>query len=117
MEAARVSTVALWAVTAVTLSGVVQTVLFLPTLSDLFRSTYGALVLAKVFGMLILAAFGAHHRFRVLPALARDARISERFTVTLRRELVVFAIVVLLGGLLAYVPPDSHAPSSHVSGP
>jgi putative copper export protein len=116
-EAARVSTVALVAVVVVTLSGLVQTVLFLPTLRDLFRSTYGALVLAKVFGLLILVAFGAYHRFRVLPALVRDARAAERFAVTLRRELTVFGIVVLLGGLLAYVPPASHASSSHASSP
>lgn len=119
-EAARVSQVALIAVLLVTLSGVVQTVLFLPTLWDLFRSTYGALVLAKVFGMLILVAFGAHHRFRVLPTLTRDARATERLAVTLRRELAVFVIVVLLGGLLAYVPPsqpDSRTSSSHASTP
>jgi putative copper export protein len=101
----------------VAISGVAQTVLFLPTLSDLFRSTYGALVLAKVVGMLILVAFGAHHRFRVLPALTRDVRATEQFAVTLRRELTVFGIVVLLGGFLAYVPPASHAPSSHGSMP
>jgi copper transport protein len=115
-EAARVSQVALIAVVLVTFSGVVQTVLFLPTLADLFRSTYGALVLAKVFGMLILVAFGAYHRYRVLPAFTRDARATERLAVTVRRELAVFAIVVLLGGLLAYVPPalpaDSHIASS-----
>jgi hypothetical protein len=40
----------------------------------------------------------------VLPALL-SASTGEQFVVTLRREVVVFAVVVLLGGLLAYVPP------------
>jgi copper transport protein len=119
-EAKRVSSVALAAVIVVTLSGIIQTVLFLPALSDLFHSTYGAIVLAKVCGMLTLVAFGAYHRYRVLPALAHDAREAERFAVTLKRELAVFAVVVLLGGLLAYVPPSMaamHASSSHASTP
>jgi copper transport protein len=119
-EAKRVSSVALAAVIVVTLSGIIQTVLFLPALSDLFHSTYGAIVLAKVCGMLTLVAFGAYHRYRVLPALAHDTREAERFAVTLKRELAVFAVVVLLGGLLAYVPPSMaamHASSSHASTP
>jgi putative copper export protein len=120
-EAMRVSSVALAAVIVVALSGVVQTVLFLPALSDLFHSAYGTVVLAKVCGMLILVAFGAYHRFRVLPALARDPRAGEHFAVTLRRELVVLGIVVLLGGLLAHVPPppkaDLHASFPHAPTP
>jgi putative copper export protein len=68
--------------------------------------------------MLILVAFGAYHRKRALPAL-RMASMSDRFVVALRRELVVFTIVVLIGGLLAYVPPAVKASvegsSSHSS--
>jgi len=103
-ESMRVSSVALIAVIAVTLSGLVQTGLFLSAPADLFFTTYGLIVLAKVVGMLILIAFGANHRKRVLPVL-RDAQSGARFVALLRRELVVFAIVVLVGGLLAYVPP------------
>jgi copper transport protein len=118
-EASRVSSVALAAVIAVVFSGIVQTRLFLSTPSDLFYSTYGLIVLAKVFGLLVLVAFGAHHRKRVLPVL-RDETSGDRFVVTLRRELVVFTIVVLIGGLLAYVPPavkaTADASISHSSG-
>ncbi|MEP6732830.1 MAG: copper resistance protein CopC [bacterium] len=120
-ETLRVSSVALAGVVIVMLSGIVQTLLFLPTLSDLLTSAYGALVLAKVFGMLILIAFGAHHRFRVLPLLRSDAQSPTRLVVTVRREVVVFGVVVLLGGLLAYVPPAlhsaSHAAHSHIISP
>ncbi|MEO8334406.1 MAG: copper resistance protein CopC [bacterium] len=107
-ETSRVSSVALAAVIAVTFSGIVQARLFLSAPADLFSSPYGRLVLAKVAGMLILIAFGAHHRRRVLPVL-RDVATSERFVITLRRELMVFMIVVLIGGLLAYVPPAAKA--------
>ncbi|MDB4891977.1 MAG: copper resistance protein CopC, partial [Gemmatimonadetes bacterium] len=118
-EASRVSSVALAAVIAVTFSGIVQTRLFVSTPSDLVSSTYGLIVLAKVAGMLILVAFGANHRKRVLPAL-RDAQGGDRLVFLLKRELAVFAIVVLIGGLLAYVPPAVKASvsdsTSHISG-
>ena len=72
-EASRVSAMALICVVLVALSGVVQTWLFLPSLWDLFRSSYGAVALAKVAGLAVLIAFGAFHRARVLPRLERDA--------------------------------------------
>jgi putative copper resistance protein D len=87
--------------------------------SDLVSSTYGLIVLAKVAGMLVLIAFGANHRKRVLPAL-RDSNGGDRLVLLLKRELAVFAIVVLIGGLLAYVPPAVQASvvdsTSHTSG-
>jgi copper transport protein len=115
-EAARVSSVAFIAVIAVTISGVVQSLLFLATPLDLVRSAYGAIILAKVAGMIVLLAFGAHHRYRVLPRLSVDQSASSRFTGTLRSEVAVMSIVVLLGGLLAYVPP-SEAPVSVSNSP
>jgi putative copper export protein len=93
----------------------VQTLLFLPSPLDLVRSAYGAISLAKIAGLLVLVGFGAHHKFRVLPALAGDAGRSARFITSLRQEVVVMSIVVLLGGLLGYVPPpaDAHVSPSH----
>jgi copper transport protein len=114
-EASRVSSAALGAVLVVTASGVVQTFLFLASPLDLFRSAYGAVTIAKIVGLLVLVGFGAHHKFRVLPALAGDARVSSRFAASLKRELVVMAVVILLGGLLGYVPPreDPQLSPSH----
>jgi putative copper export protein len=109
-EAGRVSTLALGAVVLVTLSGVAQALLFLPSPAELLRSAYGALVLAKAAGLLALAGFGAHHRFRVLPRLAHDGTAAaRRFAVSLRGEVAVMALVILLGGFLAYVPPPALA--------
>jgi putative copper export protein len=118
-EAQRVSGVALGGVLLATLSGLAQTLLFLPSPLDLVRSTYGLVVLAKVAGVAVLVAFGAHHRHRVLPRLEEDAETPARFRATLRQEIVVMSLVVLLGGLLAYVPPparnDVWAGTSHTS--
>ena len=107
VEAERVSSLALTAVIVVTLSGVVQTRLFLPVWADLIQSPYGLIVLAKLAGVGVLVLFGAYHRFRVLPRLADEA-VAQDFTVSLRREIVVMSLLVLLGGLLAYLSPPTH---------
>lgn len=114
-EAMRVSSAALSAVLLVTLSGVVQTFLFLPSPLDLVRSAYGAVTIAKIVGLLVLVGYGAHHKFRVLPGLSRSADRSAHFAASLRQELAVMIIVVLLGGLLGYVPPptDARVSSTH----
>lgn len=106
-EAQRVSSLALIAVIVVTLSGVVQTRLFLPVWGDLVQSQYGLIVLAKLAGVGVLVLFGAYHRFRVLPRLS-DAVVAEHFSVSLRREIAVMSLLVLLGGLLAYLSPPTH---------
>jgi len=106
-EARRVSSLALIAVIVVTFSGVVQTTLFLPAWGDLVDSQYGLIVLAKVAGVAVLVLFGAYHRFRVLPRLS-EAAVAEGFPVSLRREIAVMSLIVLLGGLLAYLSPPTH---------
>jgi copper transport protein len=117
-DASRVSSVAVASVVLVTASGVVQEVLFLPSPLDVVRSAYGAVTLAKVAGLLVLLAFGAHHRYNVLPQLTSSPGTTTQFAVTLRRELIVLAVVTLLGGLLAYTaPPAHHSPLASASQP
>ena len=115
-DADRVSSRALWAVIAVAFTGVVQTRLFLDSWSGLVTSAYGLLVLAKTAGLLVLVAFGAYNRQRVMPRLTAAPNASEVAVLrsSVMRELVVVAIVVLLGGLLGYVPPPSEA-EAHMS--
>ena len=111
-EAHRVSAVALWTSLVVAASGVAMAAVFLTSPRDLVESAYGIVLLAKVLGLLALMAFGAYHRFRVMPALARHSATPVRMVVTLRRELATMIVVILLGGLLAYVPParSLHSP-------
>ena len=106
-EAMRVSSFALAAVITVIFSGVVQTRLFLPVWGDLVHSKYGLIVLAKVAGVGVLVLFGAYHRYRVLPRLT-DAAVAEGFPVSLRREIAVMSLLILLGGLLAHLSPPTH---------
>jgi putative copper export protein len=102
-EARRVSSVALVSVILVVFSGTIQARFFVASWSDLIRTSYGILVLLKIAGALILIAFGAHHRYRHLPHLATDT--ATRLRNSVQYEIGVFALVTLLGGLLAYTPP------------
>ncbi|HEY9227544.1 MAG TPA: CopD family protein, partial [Gemmatimonadaceae bacterium] len=106
-ETWRVSTVALWGVIAITLSGVIQTALLVPTLPGL-RSAYGFMILIKVVGLLVLIAFGAYHR-RLIPQMASSGpgSVLPMLGVSVRRELVVFWLVVIAGGVLANVSPPA----------
>lgn len=104
-ETRRVSTVALWASLVVAASGIGMAAVFLSSPRDMVDSAYGAVLIAKVLGLLALMAFGAYHRFRVMPALARQSATPARMTVTVRRELATMVVVIILGGVLAYVPP------------
>jgi copper transport protein len=108
-SARRASFAALVAVILVVLSGAAETVLFVPSFRDLLHSAYGLTTLAKVAGLTVLVMFGAHHRFRVLPRLA-DTAVAGRFVGSIRAELAVMFLVVLMGGLLAYLPPSTDEP-------
>lgn len=103
--ALRVSSAALIASGVILVSGIVQDLLYLPSLGSLWSTTYGNLLLAKGGGFLALVGFGAYHRFRLMPALL-DADSSHR---PLRRgvrfELIVMIVVVFVAVALAQVPP------------
>jgi len=105
-DADRVSSRALIAVVAVAFTGVVQTRLFLPSWGDLVTSAYGLFALAKTAGLLALAGFGAYNRQRLMPRIAASAAAGgAALRASVTREIFVMALVILLGGLLAYVPP------------
>ena len=110
-EARRVSSVALITVIVIFLTGSLETVLFLSSPSDLINSAYGRLVLAKVVGLAILVGFGAYNKFRLLPRLD-DSDTPRRLTRSVRQELVIVTIVILIGGFLAYVPTPPSPQSS-----
>jgi copper transport protein len=113
-DALRVSSLALTSVIVVTFSGVVQWRFFLPTIGGLLDSAYGIVLTAKIAGLLVLVAFGAHHKFRVIPQLRQSADAAGRFSATLRRELAVMTIVLLLGGLLGYLSPPESMHAQHL---
>jgi copper transport protein len=111
VEAQRVSSVALVSVILIVLSGLLQTALFLNTPSDLVRGDYGRLVLAKIVGLLILVGFGAYNRFSLLPRL-ESGGATQRLARSAKQEIAVVAIVIIIGGFLAYVPTPPIADAS-----
>jgi len=106
--AVRVSSAALLASATILVTGIVQDVLYLPSIGSLFSSTYGNLLLAKTGGFLALVGFGAYNRFRLIPAMSAAAD-SHADAIPLRRsvrlELLIVVVVVLVAVALAQVPP------------
>ena len=100
---------------AIFLSGLLQAVLFLNTPSDLFRDNYGRLVLAKMIGLAILVGFGAYNRYGLLPGID-TAGATTKLARSVKQEIAVVSIVILIGGFLAYVPtppvPTSVVPAT-----
>lgn len=114
-EAKRVSSIALPAVLVVALSGIVQARLFLPSTADLWSTTYGLVALAKAGGLGVLVIFGARHRHS-LPRL-RDLPAAADLRASVGREVGVMALVILLGGFLAYIPPAEPDTFTATAGP
>ena len=103
MEARRVSGAALIAVIAIFLTGSLETVLFLNSPGDLIHSNYGRLVVAKAVGLAILVGFGVYNRFRLLPRIDEPGAAGS-LSSSVRSEIAVVIVVILLGGFLAYTP-------------
>jgi cytochrome c oxidase assembly factor CtaG/uncharacterized membrane protein len=97
-----------WSVLAVT--GVVNALVRIP-LADLFGSTYGALVLAKVVALLLLGALGAAHRRSSVEAASRgEPRTLLRLGGV--EVLLMLATIGLAVALGRSAPPDTgEAPS------
>jgi copper transport protein len=103
VEARRVSALALIAVIVIALSGLLETFLFLNGPADLIHTTYGVLVTAKMIGLAILIAFGAYHRFGLLPELG-SATGPVSLSRSVKREIALVVVLIVIGGFLAYVP-------------
>jgi copper transport protein len=103
IEARRVSSLALLAVIVILLSGLVQTVLFLNTPSDLFRYGYGKLVFAKILALVILIGFGIYNRYKVMPGV-ESTDMQRKLSKSVKLELAVITLVIMISGFLAYVP-------------
>jgi copper transport protein len=101
-EANWMSSIALPAVIVVAFTGIVEEKYLLGSWIDFVRSDYGIIALAKAAGLIVLVGFGAYHRYRALPTLDQSTMPLLRSSV--KREVFVFSLVVLLGGLLAYMP-------------
>jgi copper transport protein len=99
------STLALPAVGLLVLSGLPLAVVQLESVHALFDTRYGLILLAKlglVAAMLLLAA---RHRFRLTPALARDAGVSQPFSRSIALECAVAVILLAVVAGWRFTPP------------
>ncbi len=103
---ARFSRLGLWCFVAVALSGVVNAWVRLGSVSALFTTSYGALVLGKLTALVVLAGIGASFRFLLLAALERGA-VSSR-TAALR---LVGVEVLVMGATLGLAVSLSRTPT------
>jgi copper transport protein len=110
---ARFSPLALAAVIAIAITGVVQAYIDVRSVHGLLHSTYGALILAKVALLLALVALGYVNRQRLLPALRRvaDAHLTPGDAGVLARRTMRGELALMLGvfavtaALISYTPP------------
>ena len=104
----RFGTVALIAVAALLVSGIVNTAILVGWPADAFATTYFvralALKVALFAAMLVLAAF---NRFRLTPGLPRSGALSA-LAGTVLAETVLGLGILLLVGLLGTQPPAAH---------
>ncbi|MGW4755957.1 cytochrome c oxidase assembly protein [Streptomyces chartreusis] len=98
----RFSPLAGWALLAVAASGVVNAVVRLPSLSEVFAGRYGLLLLGKAAALAALGGIGWWHRRRTLPALTRG--MSGAFVRLAAGELLLMAAAMGLAVGLSRTP-------------
>jgi copper transport protein len=110
---ARFSPIALGAVVAIAVTGLVQAYIDIRRVADLFDTTYGLLVLAKMVLLAVLVGFGWVNRDRIIPRLRRlvegagaAGSVGVLARRSLRGELLLMLVVFgVTAALIAYAPP------------
>ncbi len=93
----RFSQLAVWAYVLVGISGIVNASVRITNLGDLFGSSYGLLILAKTFALVLLGVFGWAQRRRIVAAGAGFVRLATT-------ELLVMSATIGLGVALSRTP-------------
>ncbi|NUR85235.1 MAG: bifunctional copper resistance protein CopD/cytochrome c oxidase assembly protein [Nonomuraea sp.] len=110
VAADRFSRMALWCYVGVGVSGLFSVLARLTAISDLWTSSYGILIVAKIIAFVLLGYVGYWHRQRSLVSLAKNKPGS--FTRLAGGEmLVMFATVGLAVALSRTPPPVATLPS------
>ncbi len=103
-NAARVSQVALVSVIVIAVTGGTMSFLLIGDPALMFGTPYGRLTLGKILGFMVLFAFGARNRLKLMPTLSQEAGPA-----ALRRsvnaEIRVMVLVLVLAAVLASVAP------------
>lgn len=97
----RYSTVALFSIVAVALSGVVSMVIRIQV-TDLLTTRYGLIITAKIVGTIVLALFGFWHRQVTIPQLGNRNGAFLRLAIG---EVMVMAAVAGIAVTMGRTPP------------
>ncbi|QFY05963.1 hypothetical protein GBF35_04105 [Nonomuraea phyllanthi] len=108
----RFSALALWCFAAVAVSGAAGAWVRLAAPSDLWQSTYGQLVLAKVAVLALLGLFGWSHRRRTVAGVA-DRGVRRTFVRLTVGEVGVMAAAMGLAVGLSRTPPPEGSAGGH----
>lgn len=104
--AARFSRMAVWCYAGVAVGGIASALTRLPSVADLFTTSYGVLILLKSVGFAGLGVFGWWHRERTLPGIAKDRRAFLRLA---GMEVLIMSAVMALAVVLARTAPPEPA--------
>lgn len=121
---ARFSPIALASVVAIAVTGLVQAYIDVRAVTDLFDTTYGLLVLAKMVLLAVLIGFGWLNRNRIVPRLRRlveglaaPGEVGVLARRSLRGELLLMlAVFGVTAALIAYAPPIDAATGPFSTG-
>lgn len=116
-----------WGMAAVVVLAASGTVLVLERVDpgELTTSTYGRLALVKVALLVLALVLAARNRWRLTPAVARSEEVPtaadgtdpvRRLRSSLRAEIVVLALALVAGAVLAQVPPPEVAAGAPAGG-
>ncbi|QCB51710.1 copper resistance protein CopD [Rhodococcus sp. PAMC28707] len=103
----RFSTIATVCFVVMAVSGVINALVRV-SVSNLFDSTYGLLILGKITALTVLGFFGWIQRRRSLPALAADPESRGALIRFAGGEVLVFAATIGLAVGLGRTPPPSN---------
>ncbi|WP_410642141.1 copper resistance CopC/CopD family protein [Amycolatopsis sp. lyj-346] len=111
--ATRFSRMATWSVTAIAISGAVLALRIMPSLSTLWTTRFGALLLLKIAGFAVLLAVASRsrravHRGLRVPAAGGGTTVTSdlrKLRVAVAVEVVLSVVVLALAALLTVTPP------------
>lgn len=108
LAARRFSAVAFWCFIAMTVSGIVNTLIRVRP-SELFATSYGSLVVGKVVALAILGVFGWRQRRIAVAALKSDPDAKTPLIRLATAEALVFALTFGIAVGLGRTPPPPPA--------
>jgi copper resistance protein D len=104
----RFSTVAMWSVALLVLSGLLNTWFMTNGFRDLIGTDYGDLLLIKIALFILMLGFAALNRFRLTPRLLAAGAASQALWWSVATELALGLLVILAVGVLGQTEPPGH---------